>query len=544
MRRGAVISGAVFMAALGAGGRAGASPEAMPTPAARASTSQAQAPSAGGGQSSMVVLTQSQLAKLPASEQADIRELAAIANEVKSADYLSALTQLSTLTTKTEFTNLPPVFTHAAYIMLAGLELRAGRLDDAYKAVRSLLASPLANLIDWRLALSVAAARRDAREEIVDLTAIATKYPDSISTAGAYPVMAIYGGVYALPDGPELRYRLGQALLAANWRPPGPFDDISPFLVDQVAAMLDHGDVAGARGLIGDVDEPVALLGARVDKRFATLVADNPHAFDLEALHVRRMAALDVAIAASPGLAAGVLAKIQGMLAFGDFAGALKLVDDTLPKIEPQDGQLSPYIDAQAMYARLIGERAQALQGLGRYDEALAELTRAANRPENGGINTTQRLELARLEIAMGQPASTTATLAVLEPSDLSVMGRLVVAGLRGCAAQAAGDTKGAEAARDYLAAHAADSPAQALQARVCMGDTDEAAQLLIGLLDHPISRLDALTDVQALKRPPAPPAHPNDEDRWAAVLARTDVQAAIAKVGSIETAPLYRSYF
>ena len=36
--------------------------------------------------------------------------------------------------------------------------------------------------------------------------------------------------------------------------------------------------------------------------------------------------------------------------------------------------------------------RAQALQGLGRYDEALAELTRAANRPENGGINTTQRL--------------------------------------------------------------------------------------------------------------------------------------------------------
>ena len=144
----------------------------------------------------------------------------------------------------------------------------------------------------------------------------------------------------------------------------------------------------------------------------------------------------------------------------------------------------------------------------------------------------------------MGRPADATATLAVLEPSDLSLTGRLAVAGLRGCAAQAAGDAKGAGAARDYLAAHAADNPAEAFQARVCMGDTDEAAQLLIGLLEHPISRLEALAYVQACKRPPAPAAHPNDEDRRAAVLARPDVQAAIAKVGAVETAPLYRSYF
>ena len=208
--------------------------------------------------------------------------------------------------------------------MLASLEMRAGRFDDADAAASSLVASPLANLIDWRLALGVAAARRDARDEIVDLTAIATKYPDSIRTAGAYPIMAIYSGAYPLPDAPELRYRLGQALLAANWRPSAPFDDVSPFLVDQVGAMLDHGDLAGARGLIGDVDEPVALLGARVDKRFAPLVADNPRAFDLEALHVRRIAALEIAIAANPGLAAGIAAKLQGMLAFGDFAGALR----------------------------------------------------------------------------------------------------------------------------------------------------------------------------------------------------------------------------
>ena len=467
-----------------------------------------------------------------------------ITNEVKSADYQGALTQLTELTTKPEFTNLPPVFTHAAYDMLVGLEMRAGRFDDADATGRLLVASPLANLIDWQVALGVAAARHNARDEIIDLTAIATKYPESIRTAGAGPIMAIYGGGYALPDGPELRYRLGQALIAANWRPPNPFEDVSPFLVDQVAAMLDHGDLAGARGLIGDVDEPVALLGARVDKRFAPLVADNPQAFDLEAVHARRIATVDAAIAANPGVAAGVLAKVEGMLAFGDFEGALKLVDDTLPKIEPPDGQPSPFIDAQSRYAQLMGERAQALQGLGRYDEALAELTRAANRPENGGINTTQRLELARLQMAMGRATDAVATLAVLEPSDLTAGGRVLVAGLRGCSAQAAGDAKGAQAARDFLAAHAADDPTQAFQARVCMGDTDEAAQLLIGLLDHPISRLDALAYVQTLRRPPAPPAHPNDEDRRAALLARPDVQAAIAKVGGIETAPLVRSFF
>jgi hypothetical protein len=73
----------------------------------------------------------------------------------------------------------------------------------------------------------------------------------------------------------------------------------------------------------------------------------------------------------------------------------------------------------------------------------------------------------------------------------------------------------------------------------------DGAARIVIELLNDPERRLGALAWAQTRKLPPAPPGpRPNSEDRRQALVARPDVRAAIDKVGRIEDAPLYFSYF
>jgi tetratricopeptide (TPR) repeat protein len=489
-------------------------------------------------------LTQDQFRKLPPNQQAAVRELLAISGELQAANFTDALPRLMALTQTPDFLALPPIFTHAGFSALVALDLRAGRLDDAEAAVRVATASPAANASDWGQALTVALTRRDSRETIVDLTTLVTKYPDSAKRMSDAGILSIYATGAPGPEGDDLRYALAQALIAADWRPQTPFVDDSGLLIDHVAAMLDRGDLADARGLIGQVDEPAVMVAARADKRFAPLVAINPGAFDLTALRTRRLAALDTAIAANPGLAAGVAAKATTLIVFGDYTHALSLLDDALAKAQPADGEPSAYVDAQGALPVLMGLRAQALAGLGRYDEALRQLARAADRPENGRINVTQRLALARLDIAMGKPADALATLGALDPSDTSPAGRLVVEGLTACAADRTGDTKTRDAALTFVRTHLVLAPGDTLQAWLCLGDADQAAQLLIAMLDSPHGRLTALGWAQTLKRPPAPAPNADDDARRAALLARPDVQAAIAKVGAINPAPLYRLDF
>ena len=515
-------------------------PIAPPVATAPGGPAAAAQPPAGATQA----LTEDQFKKLAPNQQAAIRELIAISQQVQSSDFSDALPRLMTLTENPDFLALPPIFTHAGFSMLTVADLRAGRLNDAAAAVRVVTASPVANAGDWAQALGVALARRDNRDLVVDLTTLAMRYPDSLKRMSDTGILSIYATGAPGPDGDDLRYALAQALIAANWRPQSPFVDESGFLIDHIAVMLDRGDLAGARGVIGQVDEPVWMLAARVDKRFAPLEAVNPGAFDLQALRVRRLAAIDAAMAANPGLAAGVASKATTLIAFGDNDQALRLLDDALAKAEPADGQPSAFVDAQAGLASLLGLRAEALAGLGRYDEALATLTRATNRPEAGHINVAQRFALARLDIAMGKPSDALATLAALDPSDTSIAGRLADEGLTACAADRNGDATIRDAALDFVRAHQAVDPVDALQTWVCLGNADQAAQLLISMLDHPRSRLAALGWAQTLKRPPPPGPNADDEARRVALLSRPDVQAEISKVGAIEPAPLYRPYF
>jgi tetratricopeptide (TPR) repeat protein len=484
-------------------------------------------------------------APLSPAARAAIRALDEVSLAVRTGKTGDAAQRLRLVVASPGFMELPPQLRHIGYAMLAQIDLRDSRLDEAQAMIVQATDLAGAMAVEWELQVNIALARRDDRGAIVALTRLAQDFPAAVPTLADPIIGGIMNRAAVLPDGPDLTFKLGQALIAANWTLKDPFADASRYVVEQMVLLIVRGDLAGARGIIGAVGEPVAMIGPRADKRFDPIKASNPDAFDLKALTERRLASITAAAAAAPTRLAGVRAQATALLELGRYAEALRLLDPALAKAQPAGGGASPYTDVGDELGTSLTLRARALAGLGRYDEALAQMVQAASLPEAGHANVTQRMDLSQLQLQMGRPKDALASLDAIAPTDLTLTGRTNVQGLRVCAEVAAGDAVATQAALAFVRAYHQSAPNAFRDALACTGDMDGAARVLIALLNDPDQRLAALAWAQTLKLPPAPPGpHPNALDRRAALVARPDVKAAIDKVGRVESLPLYTSYF
>jgi beta-barrel assembly-enhancing protease len=98
-------------------------------------------------------------------------------------------------------------------------------------------------------------------------------------------------------------------------------------------------------------------------------------------------------------------------------------------------------------------------------------------------------------------------------------------------------DTAQIDTSLAFLKAHRADAPREYLRALILTGQADLAAQNLIERLLDPVARQDALERVQNFAPTPhASRAEQEFDAQWRALIARPDVQAAIRKIGRIES--------
>lgn len=81
---------------------------------------------------------------------------------------------------------------------------------------------------------------------------------------------------------------------------------------------------------------------------------------------------------------------------------------------------------------------------------------------------------------------------------------------------------------------HSEDSPEILVAALLREGHLDRAATALIGALDTPKSRAQALEYLQIYRTPPTLPVNVEMEADRTRLLARADVQAAVARVGRV----------
>ncbi len=335
--------------------------------------------------------------------------------------------------------------------------------------------------------------------------------------------------------------RVFAALEAAKYAPDGAGWNATDLIwLDAAVLAADAGDAPRAAALASRLTLPYALIHAKLDARFAASVAADPARFDLAAAAQRQLAHDRADMAAHPDRLAPVNAVAGDLIGLQRPDEALALAQQALDRIGQARGGKPAFTDADALRPWIFAAKAEALEALGRFDDAVLVLQTSVRLP-GGGVNPGPALELAGL---LGRLGRDDAALAALKPLDKLLeadpAGLAQVRAERACALrrQARADQAAAELA--WLSAHVRDNPGARLHALICAGAPDDLAAAFVAALKDPNQRESALTRLSEFDPPRAPtPVLTARLATLAAIRARPDVQAAIAAAGHTERIPL-----
>lgn len=359
---------------------------------------------------------------------------------------------------------------------------------------------------------------------------IAQRWPKTLADVND---MAIFRVANAIDDPPahvDERRDLLESLFSAKWKS----SDGEPeeFWRDLARLRLAGSDPRRAMEPVSRIHSPRPIVTMRIDKRFDRLTQKDPHAFDVGRAIDYSIKNAQAQIDASPDTLQPVSALLYRLHDAMQFERELAVADDVIAKTRNgEDGQ--HYKDFDENYVWVLDSRAEALAGLGRWDEALKQRVRAARRPERGGMNVSQVINLGGLYIVLGRPDD--ALEAVTELGSTSPYGRMQLEHVQLEAAVQRNDAEGVRKHLAYMREHRNDAIGTFQEALLGSGDMDGAASLLIERLGRDDWRGDALVDMQDYAETPATPFLARRRSQWKALAARPDVQAALSKVGRIE---------
>jgi tetratricopeptide (TPR) repeat protein len=343
------------------------------------------------------------------------------------------------------------------------------------------------------------------------------------------------------PTVPEAaRVELLQAMFDSGWQREA-LGGASHFHFQLALIRANQGDTAALRRIVPGIRDPLVVVRMLGDKRFDAVVDPEDRAFDPKAAAERQVKALQAQVRRSPDRL-DVLVKLQGaLLTLGRFQDVITLGEDVQAALDAAPRDAAPYKDPEDHLPWVLNQHANALDGLGRFDEAVALLESASRLEEWGEPNVNQALNLAELYASLGRADEALAASA-RAGSSLSDYGRMVKAMIEHRAQLARGDTAAAAKLLDYLRDNRTVAEALVLWALVEAEDLDAAAASLVAQLDSPAERADAMMLLHDLRELPAKPGEQASRANWARLRARPDVQAALARVGRIVKADVYWS--
>ena len=406
--------------------------------------------------------------------------------------------------------------------------------DDAPRALELLRRAARfdeADFGDWNMRLLAAARARDHAEATLTLTTLAEHWPENLGDVDARVIGRV---VHDTPHTGASRYQLLGALSKANYKSEEGYD-LSHWWRDLALLQLEHADQAAAKKTLEKLTDPAALISVRADNRFAPI--RDGLSLDIPAAIASQVQQAREAIKAHPTKLHPVVVLMGVLRQSLDFAGAVQLADDAVSAMSGPKGP-KIYDDYKESRVWLLDARAEALYRLGKWDEAVAQLTAARQLPEMGDVNVSQTINLASLYNDLGKPREARTTLAELA-SNVSPYGFMQAAIEYLASADQLGDAAEVEKQLALLKEHQQDSLSTYQRALISANRPDEAAQLLISRLQDPDQRIDALLDVQDYKEAVLGPRAVEWQKRWVAVKHRPDVVEAIGKVGTVSTYPV-----
>ena len=364
------------------------------------------------------------------------------------------------------------------------------------------------------------------------LTRLAEGWPELLVNAD---VDHIYRLLHKTDPVSKARLELLQSLFDANWN--SKTDNDSGIWYELALLRIERGEVDAARAAIKRVNAPMQLVRLRSDKRFDTIVSADSWTFNVELAARRRVENLQQRFSLDPHKLDTQVQLSYAMLTAGMHQEIIELADGAVAAIANASIDASPFADIENQ-VWLMNNRAIALRRLGRVDEALVELVRASQLTEAGQINVSQALNLGQFYCSLGRPDDALAAIATV--GEMSGYGRMVQASVEQCAALQKGDQERATRALDYIRTHRKDSQIQLLGALLEAGHLDDAAITLIEVLSSPFDRAEVLEWLQDYRRPESLPGDVQARARREALLARADVQGAVARFGRIDQYDIY----
>jgi tetratricopeptide (TPR) repeat protein len=341
--------------------------------------------------------------------------------------------------------------------------------------------------------------------------------------------------VYRGEAGATWRTALMQALFDADWddRHNG-VDDVWRELA---LAQVENGSLPAAANAIMRITDPLTTVKVRSDKRFDALIAGVDALPSARDVAERRVEVLRRLVAESPKRIDLASTFGTALLVAGRHEEALAAADALLAAIAAEDPSSFEKLDEKVW---IMNNRAIALRRLGRQDEAAAQFERASHVDELGSPNVSQVLNLAAYYCDLGRPKEALRT--IERVGNASGYGRMVQSGIQHCAALQTGNRQAAREAMNYMTAHRSDSSTMIIEALLREGRIDEAAATLIGQLEDPKGRDEALNFLQDFRKGPELVGTRTLNANRRALLTRADIKAAAERVGHLGVHDIFAS--
>lgn len=375
----------------------------------------------------------------------------------------------------------------------------------------------------WQQRLAIAGERKRNEDVVLTVEEMAAQAPVTLNQLSFRWLGYLYG---QLRDEPPLRRRMLVVLTAPGFEPVEPLAFGDQYKSQLAAILVDEGKTKEAAALVSRITVPTTLVSASLDQRLRPLV---PAGFDARAATERFLMSLRDLSASHTGSLAVVLEVATTLRHLGRPEEALA----TLRAVDPEGPRAAEFNDLADYRLWWWDGLARTHMLLGHYDEGVAAFRHAAGQEEGGGKNVSQTINLGHAQIRFGRAADALKTIAAFETGgyDASPYGRMQLTLVRGCARAMLGDPA-VRSDIEYAVAHENDDSLTLFGLYMCTANIDAAAQVLIRQLGDPDKRAGALLLLSDFNPdPPSYPVAPYEKD-FAALKARPDVQAAIARAG------------
>jgi beta-barrel assembly-enhancing protease len=452
---------------------------------------------------------------------------------VAEKDWAAALPMMTSVVDSPSFEYLPVDVRQKLLTSAGGVALHEGenKLAQTYSTRACLLPNVLA--INWQIRFYASFGLEDMNDASLALIQVAKAAPKNLADIKDEAIFRILSDLKNSSTSAAQYFDLMAALYSANWKVGG-VSEPSATWRDYAVVLLERGRTAETEQVIRRIKHPSALISLRVDKRFDFIQKISPALFNISNAVDAEITDLREIAGRTPRSLQNLVDLTYALLKARRYDEVLTITDDVIQKEAARGRGKSPYDDDSDNLIWILNNRAIALGGLGRREEELELLVRAARRPEHGAPNVSQAINLGEFYCDLGRPKD--ALFAILDAQDVSPYGQMQVGTVRLCAGLQQNDQAAANAALKYMKEHQADSPKTYQTALIEAGDNDAAAAILIERLKSPRLRSDVLTEIQDYRDPQDLTWPVKSNTRFKTILARDDVRKTLDKVGRIES--------